>query len=210
MATSSPGTMQPGDSTTTVALRSAAEGDVRGLGHVVDRLRPLLLEQARYRLGPKLRRHYDPEDLVSEAWLRLLPELPTLVKGVDRPVGLVLRWLSTAIFHRTQNLVKKFLRSPGESPPVLEREVVPDPTDPRSGVVTAVARGEEARVVHEAIHQLDERDREILVLRGIEQISPKTVAELLGIPESTATMRWVRALSRLRELLPGQVFDDLA
>jgi RNA polymerase sigma-70 factor (ECF subfamily) len=209
MAASSLNRSADSESFTERALRRAVAGDATGLGYVVERLRPLLLEQAGYRLGPRLRRHYDPEDLVSDAWLRILPELKALVEGAERPVGLVLRWLSTAIFHRTQNLVKKFLRGGFDAPPPLDFEAIPDPSDPRTGVVTAVARSDDAGRIGAAIATLDEKDREILVLRGIEQQSPKTVALLLGVPESTATMRWTRALARLREALPGAVFDDL-
>ena len=34
--------------------------------------------QAEYRLGPRLRRHVDPDDMVQEVWATALPRLPEL------------------------------------------------------------------------------------------------------------------------------------
>ena len=44
-------------------------------------------------------------------------------------------------------------------------------------------------------------DREVLVLRHFEQLSPAETAQELGIKEKAAGMRYVRALRRLREIL---------
>jgi DNA-directed RNA polymerase specialized sigma24 family protein len=44
----------------------------------------------------------------------------------------------------------------------------------------------------------------------IEQNPTETVAHLLGISRNAASMRWQRALQRLRARLKGSIFDDLA
>ena len=64
-------------------------------------------------------------------------------------------------------------------------------------------------IVLAAIEELSERDREIVVLRAIEQHSNQDAAELLGIAPNTAAQAFGRALGRLREKLPGSVFDEL-
>ena len=46
-----------------------------------------------------------------------------------------------------------------------------------------------------------EMDREILVLRHFEHLGNLEVAQLLGIKESTASQRYLRAVDRLRERL---------
>jgi RNA polymerase sigma-70 factor, ECF subfamily len=48
---------------------------------------------------------------------------------------------------------------------------------------------------------MDATDREVLVLRHFEQLSNAEVAELLAIEPPAASKRYVRALSRLQEIL---------
>jgi RNA polymerase sigma-70 factor (ECF subfamily) len=44
-------------------------------------------------------------------------------------------------------------------------------------------------------------DREVLILRHFEQLSPVDTARTLGISEKAAGMRYVRAIKRLRQIL---------
>jgi RNA polymerase sigma-70 factor (ECF subfamily) len=62
-------------------------------------------------------------------------------------------------------------------------------------------RGELRQRVREAIEQLPDTYREILVLRYLEQLSTAEAAAVLAIGESAAKMRHLRALERLRALL---------
>ena len=70
----------------------------------------------------------------------------------------------------------------------------------------ALARREDRERVVEALGELSEDDREILLLRLVEQLSTKETAAVLGIAEGTVGSRQFRALKRRRsiekELLP--------
>ena len=55
--------------------------------------------------------------------------------------------------------------------------------------------------VRQALGRLTERDREVLVLRYLEQLSPAEAADVLGIKEGALKTRQTRALVRLGELL---------
>jgi RNA polymerase sigma-70 factor (ECF subfamily) len=44
-------------------------------------------------------------------------------------------------------------------------------------------------------------DRDVLVLRHFEQLTNSEVAEVLGIQKKAASIRYVRALKRLRDQL---------
>jgi RNA polymerase sigma factor (sigma-70 family) len=48
--------------------------------------------------------------------------------------------------------------------------------------------------VREALEQLSERDREVLILRYLEQLSTRDTAAVLGIGESAVKMRHLRAV----------------
>jgi RNA polymerase sigma factor (sigma-70 family) len=81
--------------------------------------------------------------------------------------------------------------------------------DEATGVVTRAARRELHDKVTACLRELDDKDREVIVLRGVEQLDGKAVAVMLGIsPEAVAT-RFCRALARLRARLPGEIFDEL-
>ena len=49
--------------------------------------------------------------------------------------------------------------------------------------------------------QLDDDDREVILMRHFEQLSNQEVAALHGLTEAAASMRYLRALRRLKELL---------
>ena len=47
-------------------------------------------------------------------------------------------------------------------------------------------------------------DREVLVLRYLEQLSPAEIGEILGMTKGAVSTRHTRALARLRELLDDE------
>jgi RNA polymerase sigma-70 factor (ECF subfamily) len=70
----------------------------------------------------------------------------------------------------------------------------------------AAARADLLSVVKTAIEQMDPVDREVLALRHFEELSNSEVAEALGIEQKAASIRYIRALRRLKEIL-AQVPD---
>jgi RNA polymerase sigma-70 factor (ECF subfamily) len=58
-----------------------------------------------------------------------------------------------------------------------------------------------------ALAQLPAHDREVLVLRHLEQLSTPEIAAILGISEGAFYTRHVRALERLRALLGDSVVE---
>jgi RNA polymerase sigma-70 factor (ECF subfamily) len=63
--------------------------------------------------------------------------------------------------------------------------------------------------LHAALAQLGEADREVLVLRYLEDLSTRELAAVLGLGESAVKMRQLRALRRLRDLLGDDLAEDL-
>jgi RNA polymerase sigma-70 factor, ECF subfamily len=70
-------------------------------------------------------------------------------------------------------------------------------------------RDELCGCLRRALAQLPEGDREILVLRYLEDLSTKEIAAVLSITEATVKMRQLRALRRLRALLGDNLAEDL-
>jgi RNA polymerase sigma factor (sigma-70 family) len=184
----------------------------------VKRFSPLLLASARYRLGPRLAALYDPDDLVSEVWLVAIRRLPELSPQAERFTPVFLRFLATTLLNKVNSLLRKHVRGK----PAREHLRGPhqDATDERSDSVdklparatsalTRLIREERRNAVHEALERLDPDSREILILRCIEQLAYKDIEVLTGKKERSLSMSYHRALKKLRDELPGSVFDEL-
>ena len=194
---------------TTMHVRRAVEGDMRSLSCVVERLSPLLIATAEYRLGPALKRHVDAADLVNEAWVVALPKLAELEERNGRITPVLLKYLTTTINYRINRLLRKEIRGEHKTAPPSAEDVIDQlPTD-ASGVITRALRHELADIVRSTLAEMNPADREVILLRGIEQNPSKAVAVMLGITPQAVDQRYSRALKRLRTQLPESVFWEL-
>ena len=62
-------------------------------------------------------------------------------------------------------------------------------------------RGELVDLAQQAIESMNEVDREVLTLRHFEELTNQEVAIELGLSVKAASIRYVRALDRLRAVL---------
>jgi RNA polymerase sigma-70 factor (ECF subfamily) len=171
----------------------------------------LLLADARYRLSLAGMRDAEAEDVVAEAWAVALPRMRRLGERDGRRTPVLLAFLSTTV----RNVVGTLLRRRdvrGAHVPLDGGSDVKaaEPPDDATGAVTGAARAERRDLVGAALDRLDPIDREVLLLRGVEQRSAGEVAAHLGLSPSATSMRYRRALDRLRAELPDSVFADLA
>ncbi|MBK8978168.1 MAG: sigma-70 family RNA polymerase sigma factor [Planctomycetes bacterium] len=187
-------------------VRRAVGGDATSLTWVVERFTPLLRAQAAYRLGSGLTRFVDAEDLVQDVWVRTLPKLGDLSPRDERLAPVLVRYLGVTLLRRLKDLVDRHLTGKPAVGEVSVGELAID----RSGVVTRAMRREDHHELQRRLDALDPRDREILVLRGIEQRGNGEVAALLGVPANPAAVRYRRALEKLRDLWPLPAGGDLA
>ena len=77
----------------------------------------------------------------------------------------------------------------------------------------AAARAELMTLVEEALSGMSDTDREVLALRHFEELTNSEVAEVLGLERKAASIRYVRALARLKSVLqkiPGFFAEDLS
>jgi RNA polymerase sigma-70 factor, ECF subfamily len=82
--------------------------------------------------------------------------------------------------------------------------------DPAMTPATAATQREIAARVESVVQELNEQDREIILMRHYEHLSNQEIAEVLGLNPPAASMRYLRALRRLRELLesPDAIGDE--
>jgi RNA polymerase sigma factor (sigma-70 family) len=192
---------------TTLHVARARDGDAASLEWIVERFSPLLLAQARYRLGSSMAQRIAPEDVVQDAWALTLPHLARLEQRDGRSTPVLLRFLSTTLLRQVNNLLRLRVHS---------SERMGDSSSPfRSlsaetrGPLTRAMQHESCERVLAAIDELDERDRALVVLRAIEQRDNTEVAQLLGLAPNTAAQAFRRALEKLRGRLRTSAFDEL-
>jgi RNA polymerase sigma-70 factor (ECF subfamily) len=89
---------------------------------------------------------------------------------------------------------------PDESAVDLARRLAASGTSPSARVV----REEVCIRVRSALDHLGPRDRDVLVMRYLEQLTNREIAAALGITEGAVKVRHLRALERLRGLLAGE------
>ena len=73
--------------------------------------------------------------------------------------------------------------------------------DPALTPAAAATQREIAGKVEAVIELLNEQDREIILMRHYEHLSNLEIAEVLKLNPPAASMRYLRALRRLRQLL---------
>jgi RNA polymerase sigma-70 factor (ECF subfamily) len=197
--------MAPEAAMTEHLLERIRAGDREAFDRLFARHRPYLRKVVALRLPAALRARVDPSDVVQEAQLEAFRRLPDYLRR--RPMGLRL-WLRKTACERLEMARRFHLGAarraagreaalPEESSLQLARRLLaPGPTPSQQA-----AGRERARRVREAVAGLPEADREVLVLRNLEELSNAEVAELLGIDPAAASRRYGRALLRLREVL---------
>jgi RNA polymerase sigma-70 factor (ECF subfamily) len=206
MRNASPPSASSGDDPLTSALR----GDARAWGSLLNELRPRLKRMVGLRLDLRLQGRVDPSDVIQEVFLEATRRRDEFAR--DPSVGLLL-WLR---FLTSQQLDLHHRRHLGVQARDAGREVslyggmMPEASSAalaaqllgRETRVSEVAmRAERALRLQDALNSMDPIDREVLALRHFEQLSNLECAQVLGISESATTKRYIRALTRLREVL---------
>jgi RNA polymerase sigma-70 factor, ECF subfamily len=138
------------------------------------------------------------EDLVQETCVRAIQAMDSL-----RPDSNLKSWLFTIL----RNIWFNQLRQRRTAPKLVEIDAdegtadvaVETSKDPHALYVSKV----EGEWVREAIQQLSDEFREIILLREYEELSYQEIAGVLGCPAGTVMSRLGRARSKLRELLSG-------
>ena len=73
--------------------------------------------------------------------------------------------------------------------------------DTATSPLSRITRQDRHAILHQGLMRLDDSDRAILELRHEEGLGNGECAALLGISEKAASLRYVRALKRLKDVL---------
>lgn len=207
------------DSQRTQELLAAAQRDPAAADALLAEHREPLRRAVAVRLDPALARRVDASDVVQDVLIEAHRRLQEYLKNPTMPFGLWLRQLAkdrvidAHRFHRQaqrRSLDREQSVQPAPWADASSVQLLAELIDPeRTPGSQAVQRELESKL-HQALHQLDDIDREIILLRHQEQLSNQDAAGELGLSEAAASMRYLRALRRLRAVLIGENPDEAA
>ncbi|HEV3081936.1 MAG TPA: sigma-70 family RNA polymerase sigma factor [Gemmataceae bacterium] len=177
--------------------------DMVVLGQLLEEYRPRLLAMVRRRLDPALASRVDAEEIVNDGFFLAQRKWPRFKEqNALSPYawlyGIVRDCLIETWRRETRGLrdARKNQPWPQESSEQLGLGLVAAGTSPSEAIV----RDELRQCMQQALNRLKDGDREILWMRHYDQLAFPEAAQVLGITENAATVRYVRALRRLKDL----------
>lgn len=202
--------MWPEGEHTLELLQHVQAGDASAVNRLMERHREAVRRMVQLRLDQAVARRVDASDVVQDVLLEASERMDDYIRNPSLPFHLWLRQLAKdrmidmhrrhrgaqrRSVDREQNLsnLQSDERSAADLAALLrDTELTP--------AAAAVRREMEERFLA-ALAQLEEHDREIVIMRHFEHLGNSEVAQALNLTPPAAGMRYLRAIRRLRELL---------
>ena len=143
-----------------------------------------------------LREPADAEDAVQECYLRALRHFDTL-RGQDIKPWLltILRNVCRVEFARRSRSVLYNVNSAQETPD----DTIPMWQEAQATPEASMLAEIDTKTIRDLVAALPDAAREVIVLREIEDLSYREIAEIIGVPIGTVMSRLARARAMLRE-----------
>lgn len=201
--------MWPDAPRTEELLAGAKAGQAEAVNDLLNRHREALRRLIDLRLDPALKRRLDASDIVQDVMVEANRRLRDYLDAPPMPFHLWLRHMAQDRIidaHRRHRGAQR--RSLDREQPLLIHGVHESTKDlaaelrGRELTPAAAATWQETlRRFQAAVEQLEDQDREVVLMRHFEKLSNQEVAAALGLSGPAASMRYLRAMRRLRELL---------
>jgi RNA polymerase sigma-70 factor (ECF subfamily) len=195
---------------TQALLDQARRGEAEAIERLLTVHREPLRRMIGLRLDPALAARVDASDVVQDVLLEAHRRLADYLRNPTMPFHLWLRHIAkdhVIDAHRRHRQAQR--RSLDREQPVMPAaladhssfELAAQLVDPELTPATAAIRHELQQRINAAVAELPEDDREIILMRHGEQLSNQEVAAALELSEAAASMRYLRAVRRLRAAL---------
>lgn len=202
--------MWPQSDKTQDLLNEVAGGDKSAVNRLMDRHRDAVRRMIQMRLDQAVARRVDASDVVQDVMLEASQRLTDYLQNPAMPFHLWLRQLAK------DRIIDMHRRHRGAQRRSVDREqnfsglgsddqsaadLAGLLRDAELTPAAAALRQEMQNRFLLALEQLEEGDREIIVMRHFEHLGNSEVAEALGLSPPAAGMRYLRAIRKLREVL---------
>jgi len=188
-----------------VWIAAARQGDATARDRLFAACRNYLALLARIHLEGRLGRRIDASDLVQQT---LLEAYRGFGRFQGQSEGEWLAWLRQVMAHNAADIVRHHFGT-AKRQADLEVPLVPpgglsqcfDPPDPGESPSQIAVQNEQEILLADAVAQLSEDYREVIILRNLQRLPFEEVAERMGRSRGAVQMLWMRAVERLRSLL---------
>lgn len=200
----------PNTQETQQLLTGAGAGDADAVNRLLERHRESLRKMIQLRMDRALARRVDASDIVQDVLLEANGRLRDYLSDPRLPFHLWLRHLAKDRMidlhrqHRGAQRRSLDREQPLASPALKDQsafDLAQQLADHELTPAAATIRRELEGRFLAAVHQLEEDDRDIILMRHFEQLGNSETAAALGLTPAAAGMRHLRALRRLRSLL---------
>lgn len=202
--------MWPEAQTTLDLLNQARIGDAAAVEALLTRHREPVRRMIALRLDPAIIQRLDASDVVQDVLLEASRRLGDYLKNPVMPFHLWLRHIAkdhVIDAHRKHHQAAK--RGVDRERPLARAgwdehsslDLASQLFDQELTPASAAIRQELQKRLEAALDEMNEEDREVLLMRHFEQLGNQEVAQALGLTEAAASMRYLRAIRRLRDLL---------
>ena len=144
-----------------------------------------------------MRNDHDAQDVVQESYLRALRSFDTFQPGRDGRAWLLKIVRNTCYTWLAKNRGAERVTSLDEN----KQDLLGTDPDPEMELITKA----NSEMIHDAIGSLSVEFREVLILREIEDLSYKEIAQIVDVPLGTVMSR----LSRGRKELQARLSEVL-
>lgn len=202
--------MWPEPQPTQELLEQARTGDAQAVEALLARHRDPVRRMIALRLDPAIVQRLDASDVVQDVLLEASRRLDDYLKNPAMPFHLWLRHIAKDHLidaHRKHHKAAKRgvdREQPLARPGWDERsslDLASQLFDQELTPASAAIRQELQKRLHTALEQMNDDDREVLLMRHFEHLGNQEVAQTLNLTEAAASMRYLRAIRRLRNLL---------
>lgn len=199
--------MWPNSDETQELLAEARRGDSAAVNRLLERHRAALRRMIDLRMDRVIGRRIDASDIVQDVLLDAHRRLEEYLAQPSMPFHLWLRQMARDRLidaHRRHRVAARRSidrEQPMVAPAMLDHstmDLVAELVDPELTPAAAATWNELQVRFQAALDQMDEQDREVVLLRHFEHLSNGEVAQVLNLSEPAAGMRYLRAMRRLR------------
>lgn len=194
-------------------LDSIRRGRRDAFEELFDRHRKDLRRAVQLRLDRRLQARFDASDIVQETHLVAYRRLDDYLQRRPMPFCL---WLRKTAQERVSNHRRDHLQAarrsvhreealPGKSSMMLAAPLLETHSSPSQRVM----KREYERLVSEAVAELGELDREILLMRNVEGLSQRDIGQVLDLSHDAVRKRYGRALVKLQSLLVAKGVSEV-
>ena len=201
--------MWPKSENTEQLLAHVRAGESDAVGKLLDRHREAVRRMIDLRMDPVLKRRVDASDLVQDVLIQANRRLDSFLENPIMPFHLWLRQMAK------DRLIDAHRRHRRAARRTMDREqplaiaannessidLLTQLQDQEMTPATAATWNELQRRFHTACDKLDPTEQEIVLMRHFEHLTNGEAATALEISPQAASMRYLRAMRRLREML---------